>query len=317
MAIKKITYDMNVRSYDKFLFEAVEVPLIISTNLKKVLKSLNLNISNEILMAEGKPFDITYIDCFDTKDKIDKVSFMPSGKVASEESENFKSRMRQEMSVGRLVNKLFPDKFQQKDIEIFVNDFKGEMSKSFSNLKLVSGEAIRYWYLDLHYTTQSSGDINNSCMKGVKAQPYFDIYCNNPEKCNLLILLNDDGSKIKGRALVWHKLRKPTGKSYLDRIYTVNDADKKLFIDYAIQHGWLYKNKQVMNDATYIDDGKMVYGSVATVLKPVMYKQYPSLDTFSYYTPTTGRLGSNAGNYIPGNPRLHLNSTTGTYTKLD
>lgn len=308
---------MKIQSYNKFLFEAAEAPLIISPKLKKVLRSLKLNISDEILATEGKPFDITYIDCFDTKDKIDKVSFMPSGKVTPDESENFNSRMRQEMSVGRLVNKLCPDKFLQKDIEIFVNDFKGEMSKSFSNMKLVKGEEIRYWYLDSHYTTQSSGDINNSCMKGAKSQPYFDIYCNNPEKCNLLILLNDDGTKIKGRALVWHELRKPTDRSYLDRIYTVNDADKKLFIDYAIQNKWLYKNKQVMNDATYIDDGKVVYSSVATVLKPIMYKQYPSLDTFSYYTPTTGRLGSNAGNYVPGNPRLHLNSTGGTYQKID
>jgi hypothetical protein len=316
---------MKINSYNKFLFEAAEAPLIISPKLKKVLKSLNLNISDEILALEGKPFDISYLDCFDTKDKIDKISFMPAGKITTDAddvlgrqgNDNFTSRMRQETGVGRLVNKLCPDKYQQKDIEIFVNDFKGEMSKTFSNLKLVSGEEIRYWYLDSHYTTQSSGDINNSCMKGAKAQPYFDIYCKNPEVCNLLVLLNDDGTKIKGRALVWHNLRKPTGRSYMDRIYTVNDADKKLFIDYAIQHKWLYKNKQVMNDATYVDDGKVVYSSVTTVLKPVMYKQYPSLDTFSYYTPTTGRLGSNAGNYIPGNPRLHLNSTGGAYQKLD
>jgi hypothetical protein len=102
----------------------------------------------------------------------------------------------------------------------------------------------------------------------------------------------------------------------MDRIYTIHDADKKLFIDFAEGNKWLHKAQQVMGDASYIDEGKKVYSSVAIQLKPVEYKFYPSLDTLSYYTPATGRLGSNAGNYT-GHPRYTLNSTTGNANKID
>jgi hypothetical protein len=90
-----------------------------------------------------------------------------------------------------------------------------------------------------------------------------------------------------------------------------------LYIDYAIENGWLYKAAQVMNDSSYMENGKKVYSSVAIQIKPIKFDTYPSLDTLSYYTPSTGRLGSNPGNYVPGNPRYHLNSTTGVATKID
>ena len=75
--------------------------------------------------------------------------------------------------------------------------------------------------------------------------PLFDIYCKNPEKCKLLILLNEE-EKLMGRALIWVGMRKPTGRVYMDRIYVVNDADIKLYIDYAIENNWLYKAVQGM-----------------------------------------------------------------------
>ena len=103
----------------------------------------------------------------------------------------------------------------------------------------------------------------------------------------------------------------------MDRIYTINDADKKLYTNYAIENNWFHKVKQVMHDASYVDNGKTVFSSVAIVLNPRVYKYYPSLDTLPYYTPSTGRLGSNAGNYVTGHPRLSLNSASGGFTKLD
>lgn len=329
---------MILFNYKDFLFEAEEgpvkrepalkeVPLIISEKLKKLFKSLNLPISNAILKEEGSVRDISFLDYIDDdKDKNDKITYLPAGKVIpgmlSDKHVDIKTaweaKGRQEMSIGRIVNKLLPERFKQSEVEQFVNDFKAEVSKVFSKFRLVDGEEIRYWYLQDHYETVNQGDINNSCMRGSKAQTYFDIYVNNPDKCKLLVLMSDkDKTKIKGRALVWFDLRKPTGRVYLDRIYTVYPQDQKLFIDYAVEHGWLYKAAQVMHDPSYIDNGKKVNSSVAIQLKPGAYRAYPSLDTFPYYTPTTGRLGSNPGNYIAGNSRYQLNHTDGGATKVD
>lgn len=314
---------MILYNYNDFLFEANGVVLDISDKLQNILKSIKGPIAEAIfkISVHGDTpgiYDIAFLDYSVDKDKNDKISFLPANKVGPDMGDPFKDKGRQEMSIGRIVNKLFPSKFVDKEIEKFVNDFKAEIAKSFSAFKLVSGEDIRYWYLEDHYENTSQGDMNSSCMKASKSQPFLDIYTNNPEKCKLLILMSDKKpDKIKGRALVWWGTRKPTDRVYMDRIYTINDADKKLYIDHAIKNNWLYKRQQVMHDASYIDDGKTVYSSVAIVLKPAEYKTYPSLDTFPYYTPSTGRLGSNAGNYVPGNPRLQLNSASGGYTKLD
>lgn len=313
---------MNIYKYNNFLLENKEnFIFVISDKLLKKLIRINSPISKALLDAKGHlSFDISYLDC--VSDKEDKISFLPANRYDNvydgSLSSLYTGKGRQEMSVGKIVNKLFPDKFKQIEIEQFVNDFKTEMKKSSSSFKLVSGEELRYWYLDDNYENKKQGDINSSCMKEAKSQPFLDIYVNNPEKCKLLILMSDKvPDKIKGRALVWAGLRKPENKIYMDRIYTINDSDKGLYIDYAKANNWLYKSKQVMHDASYIDNGKVVTSSVSIALNPAMYKFYPSLDTLPYYTPSTGRLGSNAGNYVSGHPRLNLNSATGGYTKID
>lgn len=322
---------MILYKYNDFLFEEADDDkkhfLILSPKFKKLLTKIKSPISEAILLAEiddGTKFDISFLDYLEEKDKIDKITFLPSNKIFQDKnliespSEAWNSRMRQEMSVGKIVNKLFPNRFKQNEIEQFVNDFKAEIGKFYSKLKLVEGEEIRYWYLEENYENRSQGDINSSCMKESKSQPFLDIYTNNPDKCKLLILMSEkNDKKIKGRALIWWELRKPLNKIYMDRIYTINDADRKLYIDYAIENNWLYKVKQVMHDASYIENGKTVFSSVTIVLKPAEYKTYPSLDTFPYYTPSTGRLSSNAGNFVPGHPRLSLNSASGGYTKID
>lgn len=317
---------MFVYNYENFLFEDSEkynLTINISDKLRTILRSINDPISNAILdntVVGNHPggSDITYLDCFEDKDKIDKISFLPANRIGSGMTDPFNAKGRQDLSVGKIVNKLFPDKFKQTEIEKFVNDFKAEMNKIFSRFRLVEGEDVRKFYLDTNYENQSQGDLNSSCMKKSSSQPFLDIYVKNPEKVKLLILMSDkEKDKIKGRALVWMGLRKPLDRVYLDRIYTINDADKKLYVDHAIKNNWLYKIKQVMHDASYMDNGKQVFSSVALVLKPQEFKTYPSMDTFPYYTPSTGRLGSNAGNYVPGHPRLQLNSASGGYTKLD
>jgi hypothetical protein len=334
---------MILYNYNDFLFEADEkekkkISFYISEVLRGILSNIDSPISKKIieLDASKQPtvkghnkFEISYLDCDRSKkDKDDKISFMPAAKASEVPGYSddipipcgdcYNSKLRQEMSVGKVVNKLFPDTFKQQEIEKFVNDFKAEIGKIFADFKLVDGEDIRKYYLVDNYENINQGDINSSCMRYDYAQKYLDIYVKNTDKCKLLILMSDKNKdKIKGRALVWMGLRKPTGRVYMDRIYTINQSDQKLYINYAIENNWFYKSQQVMHDASYIDNGKRVYSSVAVQLNPAMYDYYPSMDTLPYYTPSTGRLGSNPGNYIKGHPRLHLNSAEGGAQKLD
>lgn len=332
---------MIITQYNDFLFETNEkdkvFPLIISERLLKFLKSLDSQIARKILhdYSNNVCHDLSFLDCVvDDKDKMDKITFLPVNKIVKgilsdthvNMDVNFNAKGRQEISVGRLINRLYPEVFSKNEVEIFVNQYKADIAKGHSDFYLASGEEIRHWYFSGNYSS-NLGTINNSCMRGKLAQSYFDIYVNNPEKIKLLVLFSDKSkTKIKGRALVWFGLKKPIeivddkkieSKVYLDRIYTVADSDVELYKNYAKQNGWLYKAAQVMNDASYIENGKVIRNTVAITLKPKAYKAYPSLDTFCYYTPSTGRLASYAGLGIPGHPRYILNHTDGGASKID
>jgi len=330
---KKTNYAL-IRKYNSFLFESDEKthPLIISAKLAKALNNLNSDIAKRILLdyQKGVHHDITYLDYVaDDKEQADKITYLPSDRFLKTPDmiDVYESRLRQPMSIGKIVNKLFPNVFGPIQVELFVNEYKGELAKQFSDFYLAEGDEIRHWYHEKHYSDRSKGTLNGSCMKGDKAQEFFDIYCKNPQKVKLLILFSNKAkTEIKGRALIWIGLRKPVEivgterretKIYMDRVYTVADSDIKLYTDYAISKNWLYKARQVMNDASYIENGQLKRESVAITLNKGAYKYYPSLDTLSYYTPSTGRLASYAGNGVPGHPRYILNNTGGKASPID
>jgi hypothetical protein len=56
---------------------------------------------------------------------------------------------------------------------------------------------------------------------------------------------------------------------------------------------------------------------MAIALTPREYNRYPYMDTMKYYNPDTGRLGSDAGNPVPGKRRLKLEATDGSYGRVD
>lgn len=318
-------YKTNIKNYNNYILENIienkKYIFIISDKLRDLFNDMISPISKKILVFidEKKEFDISFLDYIHDKEKNDKITYLPISKYIQNNDINvWETKMRQEMSIGRLVNKLFPDVFNQSEIEKFVNEFKSKISKFFSNFRLVEGEDIRKYYLLNNYESNNHGDINHSCMRSKDAQSYLDIYVNNSDKCKLLILMSDlYKDKIKGRAIVWFGTRKPVNKIYMDRIYTIKSSDDILYKDYAEKKGWIYKSNKIMGDSTYIENGKRIFESVSIQLKAIKYKEYPSLDTLSYYTPRSGRLASNIGNYIPGYTRYHLNSPHGNATKLD
>jgi hypothetical protein len=157
---------------------------------------------------------------------------------------DLKSKSRNDVKLGRLVNALLPGKYTSKDIEEFTNKFKAALSKQGEYFEEVYGEDIENWYSAGNYK-EMSGTLGNSCM--AQKTGLFKIYTENPDVCKMLILLEDD--KLIGRALVW-KLNsiKIYGKDpaqdswFMDRQYTIKDSDVEKFRNYAKEKGWIYKS---------------------------------------------------------------------------
>lgn len=331
------------------------VRMFLSERLKSVFQNL-LKTGDPLCKAVVKSFlelddsdklqDFTYVDLVKGSNGLsdNELSFLPaprawrllnfeteqdSFKRPEPDSEVWTSAQRQNVGIGRMISKLFNDTFSADAVARFVGSFKAEIEASsvFDRFFVVEGENIRYWYYERNYA-QGGGSLNGSCMRYEKAQSYLDIYVKNPEKCGLVIYKNRDG-KLLGRALLWKGLKKPTGKIFMDRIYTVNQKDEDLFKKYAKQNGWLYKYSQSAQDASYMDGDNRVYDSLALALYPVPYKigedgkviilskdipkynKYPYMDTLKYFTPETGRLASDIGERTQWK-KFRLESTEGT-----
>jgi hypothetical protein len=312
-----------------------EAPLMLSPRLNAILnKIISEPIAKAILDNKGNISDITYLDI--DKDDSRGATYLPSDRLDRlTDEENFNkeipeawtSKLRQHMNWGKIINKLFPNVFTNMDIDRFYNRYRPEIDideKQEKRFEVVHGEDIRYWYLNKHWESSLT-----SCMQEEKSQKYFDMYCNNPEKCGLLICHSEKNPKvIIGRALVWNNLIKPSGDTaeernpftLLDRVYYVTAQPQipATYQKYAIEHGWIYKQGD-----QFLLNGVRKTTSVSTRLKPIDYKYYPYVDTMSYYTPSTGRAASTAGNPArdPNNPskefqRFSLKSQDGSKTRL-
>jgi hypothetical protein len=205
---------------------------------------------------------------------------------------------RQTIRVGRGIKALLSKtefKFSDSEIEQFVNKYKSawdKMNDIFRNFEVVSEDKIGFWYNSSNYENASRGTLGSSCMKNSRVT-FFDIYMKNPEKCSMLILKNDSGDKIKGRAIVW-KLDFPN-VTFVDRIYTNEDSDVELFKQYAYLNGWYHKRFQNSSNDFILQgkDSTLNQGDLIVKLKNSRnedYANYPYLDTLKYFNQGTGIL---------------------------
>lgn len=223
---------------------------------------------------------------------------------------------RQKIRTGRGINGILNSAnltFSASELEKFVNLYKAEIEKMndvFRNFELVSGDDIAFWYNYKNYELEKSkGTLSSSCMASVPAS-FFEIYTDNEDVCSLLILKTEDGSKIKGRALVW-KLRYPKDVTFLDRIYTHNDSDVELFRQYAQKKGWYHKpsNNNAPDSNMIAPDGSKVdMGHLVVEVSKSSYSRYPYVDTIKYFNQGIKTLStSDDGEYIV------LEDTGGSY----
>ena len=348
----------NSFSLDLLLEKAInESFLYYSPNVRKALSRIKGNdIATELLGSEGtdvKP-DMTFIDLgkegyfsfitmrnakpllltsYPTMDWAEKVDIekMPDPENYSNElhelddiesargSGVFK-KSRNEVGLGRFVNKLFPGKYNSKQVEEFVNSFKASLEKAGEHFDLVEGEDIDFWYKSENYK-ENSGTLGSSCM--AQKRNLFGIYTQNQDVCKLLILKEDD--KIIGRALVWklNSIKKGSevieGSEYfMDRQYTIKESDVQKFRNYAIDKGWAYKsynNHHSLGTVTISGEEKNVKMTIKVTTKD--YNRYPYMDTFKRYDVNNGVLHNDDEQGEQYEGQYILEDTGGGYMEIE
>jgi len=192
---------------------------------------------------------------------------------------------------GSVVSKLF-NLDGGRDVELFNNLYKAALSKTKYEFKIVSGDDIRKYYHQDHYYG-NSGSLGNSCMKYDNCQRFFTLYTSNPSTITMLVMLNDSGSSILGRALLWNF----DSYKIMDRIYTINDEQLSYhFKKWAVENGYMYKQEQKWNTTLQFElAGKKFEQKFAITIPNHECEKYPYLDTFKFLDKKLGILY----NYIP------------------
>ena len=228
------------------------------------------------------------------------------------------TKSRNEIGLGRFVNKLFPGKYNSKQVEDFVNSFKASLEKSGEHFDLVEGEDIAFWYWHENYK-ENSGTLGSSCM--AEKKNLFDIYTQNKDVCKMLILKEDD--KIIGRALIWKlnsigkKNFEGVSEYFMDRQYTIKESDVQKFRNYAIDKGWSYKSYNDHHSLGNVNiNGENKNLSMSVKVNTKDYKRYPYMDTFRRYDVSDGILHNDDDDNEEYEGQYILNNTGGGYNEI-
>jgi hypothetical protein len=291
-----------ISPYYEFITEQLllEAKLTYSNDFRDILINMKSPLADEILKLNNTEVDVN-TNYINITSKDDIISFKP---------ENSKNDKRSEIKIGRFAKRLL-DKVgietTDRDIELFVNDFKSNVKiikgDAFEFFEILSGEEIKSAYDEDNYDLGEGGSLLGSCMRYKKCQKYFDIYTKNPNQVSLIVYKNDS-DRIRARALLWTDI---DGRKFMDRVYTINDSDVNLFIKFAEQNGYIYKEEQDSSEYTNIlKDGVAVEGESREVdgnsIEPGIivveleyhgeFSYYPYLDTLKYYSPYDGKLSN-------------------------
>ena len=314
------------------------VPLYASHNLVESLMSMKHRIAQ--VLSENIKYrvetQISYLDFGDTNDTI---SFIYSNKLSELRNtygDRYKEYVwnskRSQMKIGKVIKMIYnnsfpinqlknaPRKSVRDDIESFVNMYKSHIDKNdnLDRFEIVKGDSIRFWYDQENYSRFIREDttLAKSCLRYKESGKFLELMVKNPDLVNMLIL-KDDANKLRGRALIWN-LTEPSGRVFMDRIYTVNDSDVELYKSFAVDNGWLYKKRQTFGYDHNIVDGKTgdehswneLLLKVQLKNKPKNY--YPYLDTLCVYNHKEYSVCNN-GNLLRKPPHYRLADYQGSY----
>lgn len=213
------------------------------------------------------------------------------------------------VKIGKFIKKVLPITTNEQ-IEDFVNELKAVQDNLKEKIELVSGDEIAKWYRSEN--CYSGGSLGNSCMVN---KNFFDIYTQNPESVNLLIMKS--GDKIVSRALVW-KLKTTSPQLgftyYMDRVYTNKDHQEKVMTSFAEKQGWAYRVSGGVYERGVMYQGKSNNVKMSVQIKKMEYVKYPYMDTFSRYDYVTGLLWNDMNKNQKTRGHI-LTSTQGDFNK--
>ena len=143
-----------------------------------------------------------------------------------------KEGLKNKIKMGRFIKRLF-EEMTDPEVEEVVNLYKGFQNSKDCGLEVVRGNDIVKFYNRNNQTAGSSGRLANSCMNYNDAKDErhrnLHFYASIPN-CGLLILRDPKNKeKIIGRALIWSA---NNGKTYVDNIYTAQEADIYIYRRY-------------------------------------------------------------------------------------
>jgi len=333
-----------INDFEDFLLESLDTTFfIISEKLFDVLIEINHPISIELRQGESQlKKKVTLIDI--AEDEYDKWNFVNSVKAnqyMKEVNMNLtklqslyitknviKDKFTSKAKIGRIINKIYPDKYSSAEIEKFVNEYKKFFTKDFDLIKIVKGRNINKWYDQVNYNREetTSSELQGSCMASSSKNKFMDLYSMNPDNISMVVLFSDsDKTKIDARALLWKPdtidgKENTNGDLFMDRVYFNKQAHKTTLHKYAENNKWFYKPN---NDSSYMagiynPHTKKVNNVIFQIkdIKIPNHHQVPYADTFVVFDPETNILSNNEKERkdVNGIKKLgYLTSTSGSF----
>ena len=328
-------FENSIFTYEEFLnemYNSIRFKLILSEEFKDIVSKIESPISDKILNFTGE-LDISYVDTSPIPEMISyfrlsnyKKNLLKLDDVMKVNNDLWHSKFREQMKIGKFVNRILMEtKSSIGPVEIgkFVNEYKGITSSikvGFQNFDMLYGENMRKFYDEKNYML-GGGFLNSSCMRHDYCQEYLNMYVENPDKVNLLIMRNSKiKNKIDGRALIWN-LDSHKGKKLMDLPYCTKNYMMKIYHEYAIKKGWYYtkvedgkeNNYRFLN--IYDSNSKLCNDTFEVNLTPQEYEYYPHLDIMRYYNPYTGNLTNDKNVIKDDEDYILLDQDKGGFTK--
>ena len=274
---KILTENKQIISLAILLEQSIEV----GDTLKQTLSGMDNRFANQAL-------EFLTSNNINTKANVKSVDFDkstgPTFTISYEDNRG--NNVSKEMKIQKLLNYLGAELVDIKGYDI--EDFMSKLTiADTSDMKIVDGEDIKKYYHCQMYDVEPDKDEGGghgtmgSCMQHDKTNDFFEIYISNPNQVKMVILLNPENGKIRGRALIW---KLDDGNLFMDRIYTTNNQYRKEFENFK-------------------EEKKMVRygGGDVTLENKGEFQYYPYMDHYEYYNPQTGVLSTD---YEEGTLRL-------------
>jgi len=330
----------KIFSFEDFLFENLDLSYFTMTKeLTDVIKEIDDPIATQLVKDQSwQPIrsKVTLLDL--DRQQLDKWWFVNSVKVnqflkdkfedkfietpnenqhkdqiqyfllnRSEITEKYKSSSK----IGRIINKIYPDKYKPTDIELFVNKYKKHFTANFELVDIVKGKDINKWYDCKNYnTTEVNGsELQNSCMRQSDKNNFMDFYAIN-DGIEMVVLFADpnkkwselgEKEKIDARAILWTPdtidgEENTQGLKFMDRIYYNKQEHKNTLQKYAENQGWFLKhdNDSSINGKVYnpkTNEKKKIIFTLKDMKIPEHHK-FPFADTLAVFDPETNILSN-------------------------